>query len=183
MIDRTNVMPASERREPALERRDEDGVQTALAVIHEVLARLQELGDFARRARSSLPTPRDYREPEGAGRDLPEGAAQPERPRPSPTTDRDAGETPSEAPNGRKLQLTRRQQQVLDLLMQGSSNRRIGRSLHITEQTVKAHLHMIYHKLGAADRTEAVVIAMHHGLVPESTSNGPVRSCTRSCSL
>jgi DNA-binding NarL/FixJ family response regulator len=72
-----------------------------------------------------------------------------------------------------KVRLTRRQQQVLDLLVQGSSNRRIGRCLHITEQTVKAHLHMIYHKLGAADRTEAAVSALRLGLASHQASSGP----------
>lgn len=74
--------------------------------------------------------------------------------------------------------MTRRQQQVLELLVQGVSNRRIGRTLHITEQTVKAHLHMIYRKLGATDRTGAVVIAMRFALVPEHLRAGrpqPVR--------
>lgn len=62
------------------------------------------------------------------------------------------------------IRLTPRQRQVLELLVQGSTNRRIGRVLEITEQTVKAHLYVLYQKLGAADRTEAVLIALRSGM-------------------
>jgi DNA-binding NarL/FixJ family response regulator len=52
--------------------------------------------------------------------------------------------------------LTERERQVLGLLVEGLSNRRIARALHISEPTVKNHLHSIFLKLGVTDRTQAI---------------------------
>jgi DNA-binding NarL/FixJ family response regulator len=41
----------------------------------------------------------------------------------------------------------------------------IGRSLHISEGTVKSHLIHIFSKLGVADRTAAVTVALERGLL------------------
>ncbi|HYC90401.1 MAG TPA: response regulator transcription factor [Thermoanaerobaculia bacterium] len=62
-------------------------------------------------------------------------------------------------------ELTAREQQVLDLLARGESNRRIGTRLGIAEETVKVHVKNILTKLGAARRTEAVSIAVRRGIV------------------
>lgn len=62
-------------------------------------------------------------------------------------------------------ELTPREQEVLDLLGRGLSNRRISTELDIAESTVRAHLHAIFSKLGATQRTEAVVLAIHAGLL------------------
>ncbi|MEU6485851.1 response regulator transcription factor [Streptomyces sp. NPDC046887] len=150
---------------PLTERQDEDEAQAALTQIDEVLALLQELGDVARRARKNLVAPR-HRGTRGTPAPMaPTGAPRPLK-RSEDCTAGEAGarDTRPGTPQ-QPLPLTRRQKEVLNLLAQGLSNRRIGRALHITEQTVKAHLHMVYHKLGVADRTEAVVIAMRQGLV------------------
>ncbi|MBW4717305.1 response regulator transcription factor [Saccharothrix obliqua] len=64
---------------------------------------------------------------------------------------------------GRKVaraQFTEREQNVVDLLTQGMSNRTIARSLDISERTVKNHLNSIFHKLAVADRTQAVIALM-----------------------
>jgi len=53
--------------------------------------------------------------------------------------------------------LTRREQDVLDLLCAGHSNAAIGRRLLVTEKTVKNHLNHIFTKLGVANRTEAAL--------------------------
>jgi len=53
--------------------------------------------------------------------------------------------------------LTEREQEVLGLLVQGLTNRRIARNLRISEPTVKNHLHAIFLKLGVTDRTQAIV--------------------------
>jgi DNA-binding NarL/FixJ family response regulator len=53
--------------------------------------------------------------------------------------------------------LTEREQEVLGLLVQGLTNRRIARTLRISEPTVKNHLHAIFLKLGVTDRTQAIV--------------------------
>lgn len=61
--------------------------------------------------------------------------------------------------------LTDRERQVLDLIVQGFSNRRIAKRLGISEHTAKFHVNGILAKLGAGTRTEAVVAAARRGLV------------------
>jgi DNA-binding NarL/FixJ family response regulator len=53
--------------------------------------------------------------------------------------------------------LTARQQEVLRLLRQGSSNKVIARLLDMRESTVKVHVRQIMRKLGAANRTQAAL--------------------------
>ncbi|GCL64253.1 LuxR C-terminal-related transcriptional regulator [Pseudaquabacterium pictum] len=53
--------------------------------------------------------------------------------------------------------LTPRQEQVLALLVQGRSNKLIGRQLVISDSTVKTHLEAIFRRLGVRTRTQAVV--------------------------
>ena len=55
--------------------------------------------------------------------------------------------------------LTRREAEVLRHLLYGHSNRRISRSLRISESTVKNHLHAIFVKLHASDRTQVITKA------------------------
>lgn len=61
--------------------------------------------------------------------------------------------------------LTAREQQVLELLRLGISNKEIGRQLDVAEGTVKAHVREVLSKLGAISRTEAVNLAMQRGLL------------------
>jgi two-component system, NarL family, response regulator LiaR len=61
--------------------------------------------------------------------------------------------------------LTRREQQVLDLIAQGHSNKRIAAELGISEKTVKAHVGQVLAKLDVADRTQAALLAVRQGLV------------------
>ena len=61
--------------------------------------------------------------------------------------------------------LTARETQVLELLAEGLSNKGIGRRLDISDQTVKFHVAAITGKLGAANRTEAVRLAVRRGLI------------------
>jgi DNA-binding NarL/FixJ family response regulator len=56
--------------------------------------------------------------------------------------------------------LTKREREVLEHLVRGSSNRQIARLLGISERTVKNHLHGIFTKLEVADRTSAAVKAL-----------------------
>jgi DNA-binding NarL/FixJ family response regulator len=60
--------------------------------------------------------------------------------------------------------LTEREGAVLARLAQGRTNKQIAAELHITERTVKFHVGAILAKLGAANRTEAVKIAVRRGL-------------------
>lgn len=62
-------------------------------------------------------------------------------------------------------QLTGRQEEVLQLISEGLSNQEIAARLNIVEGTVKAHVKSILAKLGARDRTQAISLAMHRGLV------------------
>lgn len=61
--------------------------------------------------------------------------------------------------------LTGREQEVLLLLARGLPNKIIASELVITERTVKFHVSSIIGKLGASNRTEAVALAVEHGLV------------------
>jgi two-component system, NarL family, response regulator len=61
--------------------------------------------------------------------------------------------------------LTARELEVLGLVAEGKSNREIATLLFITEGTVKSHLSAILSKLDAADRTQAVTIALKRGLL------------------
>ena len=55
-----------------------------------------------------------------------------------------------------KFGLTRREQQLLQMISCGLSNKEIANDLNISDQTVKNHIHRILQKLGAADRMSAV---------------------------
>lgn len=61
-------------------------------------------------------------------------------------------------------QLTRREREVLDLIVLGRSNKRIAAELEISEKTVKAHVGRVLAKLGVADRTQAAVLAVSRGI-------------------
>jgi DNA-binding NarL/FixJ family response regulator len=61
--------------------------------------------------------------------------------------------------------LSTREQNVLDLVAAGRSNKDIGAELKITEATVKGHMTNILGKLGVTDRTQAVITALRRGLV------------------
>ncbi|WP_159622187.1 response regulator [Ruania rhizosphaerae] len=61
--------------------------------------------------------------------------------------------------------LTPREQEVLRLVAEGHSNRQIAQTLHLAEGTVKNHVSTVLVKLGARDRTNAVLRALHHGLL------------------
>jgi len=65
------------------------------------------------------------------------------------------------APN---CELSRREREVLSLIVDGKSNKEIAASLRITEATVKSHVGVILDRLGVTDRTQAVITAFHRGL-------------------
>lgn len=59
--------------------------------------------------------------------------------------------------------LTRREKEVLEQLMKGRSNKEIADELDVLEGTVKKHVHSVLKKLGAANRTQAVITATRMG--------------------
>jgi len=72
---------------------------------------------------------------------------------------------PRPAPQTQPEPLTPRELEVLQLLAQGLSNRRIAERLGISEHTAKFHVNSIVGKLGAQTRTDAAVRAARLGLV------------------
>jgi DNA-binding NarL/FixJ family response regulator len=61
--------------------------------------------------------------------------------------------------------LTPREISVLREVAAGGGNREIGVRLSMAEETVKVHMKRVLEKLGAVDRTHAVVIALQHGII------------------
>ncbi|MGE1010010.1 response regulator [Bacillus cereus] len=59
--------------------------------------------------------------------------------------------------------LTKREQEVLQEIAKGRSNKEIAAELHITEQTVKTHVSNILAKLEVDDRTQVALYAVKHG--------------------
>ena len=72
-------------------------------------------------------------------------------------------------PGGAESQLTARESQVLALMLEGKSNKRISRQLGMAEATVKNHVTAILKALGASNRTEAVIAAGRLGWKPGSS--------------
>ena len=68
------------------------------------------------------------------------------------------------APHSR---LTAREFNILQLIAGGKSNKEIALALNLTEGTVKGYASAIFSKLGVADRTQAALYAVEHGLVKQ----------------
>lgn len=64
--------------------------------------------------------------------------------------------------------LTEREQQVLDHIARGLTNKNIGQELHLAEDTVKTHCRRIFRKLRVHDRAHAVAVGYQRGLLHAS---------------
>jgi two-component system, NarL family, response regulator len=64
-----------------------------------------------------------------------------------------------------RSELTERELEVLKLVARGMSNKEAARAIGRTDETVKIHLKNVFAKLGVADRTEAVTVALTRGLI------------------
>lgn len=67
----------------------------------------------------------------------------------------------------RHLDLTERELEVLKLIATGYSNKKIAQQLSLSEGTVKGYVSIILDKLSVADRTQAALYAVKHGLVSD----------------
>lgn len=85
-----------------------------------------------------------------AGRELLDGAVRP---------------APQVLPRAEPVSLTERELQVLRGMAQGRSNAEIGRSLYLSEDTIKTHARRLFRKLGVNDRAKAVALGFRQGLV------------------
>jgi DNA-binding NarL/FixJ family response regulator len=66
----------------------------------------------------------------------------------------------------KEFRLTQRQLEVLDLIAKGHSNKVIADYLDISEQTVKIHINLTFKELRVFNRTQAVLMAQKHQLLP-----------------
>ncbi|MDX6565345.1 MAG: hypothetical protein QOE10_1007 [Gaiellales bacterium] len=63
--------------------------------------------------------------------------------------------------------ISRREREVLGLLLDGMPNKLIARRLEISEKTVKSHLTSIFRAIGVSDRVQAILWVERHGLRSE----------------
>lgn len=62
-------------------------------------------------------------------------------------------------------ELTSRERDVLALVAAGNANKEVASRMGISEETVKTHMKNVLTKLGARDRTHAVVVALKRGII------------------
>ncbi len=73
----------------------------------------------------------------------------------------------------RRVPITSRQAQVLELAAAGLSNKRIAGMLNISETTIKNHVTSILRNLDANDRTHAVTISLRKGWISNPVADWP----------
>ena len=71
--------------------------------------------------------------------------------------------------------LTPREADVLEQIVNGKSNKEIATELDISEATVKTHINSLLSKLGVTDRTQAATAAIRRGLVPFESLRKPTQ--------
>lgn len=77
-----------------------------------------------------------------------------------------SGAVPAPIDDGMPTQaLTGRELEVLRLMAAGLTNKEVAQTMHLAEGTVKNHVSMVLLKLNSRDRTNAVLRALHHGLL------------------
>lgn len=70
-----------------------------------------------------------------------------------------------QAPTREDRVVTKREEEVLQLIADGCSTSEVAEQMYISQKTVKNHLASIYQKLDARDRTQAVLQAVRMGIV------------------
>ncbi|MBW4574064.1 MAG: response regulator [Aphanothece sp. CMT-3BRIN-NPC111] len=89
----------------------------------------------------------------------------PIQPPPTSALDTDDDQTPAIVPQPSALNLTKREQEVLDLLTIGLSNVEIGNQLHLSSRTVEKYVSSLLRKTETGNRAELVRFALEHHLV------------------
>ncbi len=79
------------------------------------------------------------------------------------------------APSQELRELTQRQEEILQLLVQGKTMREIGQQVGISVATVKSHARTLYWKLNARNQAEAAYIAVQMGLVTSAHGPAPTK--------
>ena len=74
-------------------------------------------------------------------------------------------EVKSQKDANKKYGLTKKELEVLSLIVDGLSNQEISEKLVVSISTTKAHVHNILQKLYLTDRTKAAIVALKEGLV------------------
>jgi len=64
-----------------------------------------------------------------------------------------------------QLGLTRREQQLVEMIGRGLTNKEIAQQLNVAEQTIKNHVHRMLRKVGVNDRLAVVDLCRTQGLV------------------
>jgi two-component system, NarL family, response regulator LiaR len=62
-------------------------------------------------------------------------------------------------------QLSTRELEILELIVEGHSNPEIAKRLYLSLSTIKTHVHSIMNKLAVSDRVQAAVVALRSGIV------------------
>lgn len=73
---------------------------------------------------------------------------------------------PQAVPIEEVINLTPREQEVLQLLMNGYSNIEIGQQLHLSHRTIEKYVSSLLRKSDTSNRIELIRFALHHNLVP-----------------
>ena len=63
------------------------------------------------------------------------------------------------------MRLTRREQQVLSLIVEGHSSKEVASILDVSKRTIDFHLDNLYQKLGVTNRMQALQRALYLGLL------------------
>jgi DNA-binding NarL/FixJ family response regulator len=73
--------------------------------------------------------------------------------------------TATASPARNTFGLTRRELQIVGLIVQGCTNKDVANECHIAEETVKRHLKNIFDKLGVSSRLELAMYAVNHQMI------------------
>ncbi len=81
--------------------------------------------------------------------------------------------TPADPAAGAPLELSERERQIADRLVDGLTNKEIGEELFLSTETIKSYVARILRKLGARNRVQAAVLLARAGTIPSSSRPAP----------